>query len=1604
MIYQKKKRSDLMKKMLALLLVFSMVLGILPVFAAAAETGMKQGNTYIVLAPGNYTDNGAWKVETDKETGIKFMIAGLDGNPTPDKPAKIKIVLPKDGTYKIYAISKDFEIAPGSRYYDVKLGDVGTYRLGDHAKAGWFWQSTDPIITDGGEMEFSVIDVKGNYARSAMIVITDDMNFNPGSTSADLEELAKSQYKEGDLTYTPQDQTIGRPDTEIAVKLNGEWMTFDVDPILLNDRTLVPFRAIFEALGCTVSWDDETQTAIGMRNGTKIELPIGKTSVRVGGQKTTLDQPAIVKNDRTLVPLRFVSEALGAQVKWLDDSQTVVITAVIPKESILFTQKSFMDAGTWILEANADGAFNGEAMRGTVPEKAEAKLEDADATDTKPAIAEFSLAQGGTYKVWARSKDFANNQPGDRYFNVGFNDQPMMTHKYGTHGKTGFAWASGGTVELPAGENKLYVYDTSGFYARFDAVFITKDLDYVPSENFESISKVATPYIQSSAGTTEFPAYATEQNTPSESTSIENGKTKVVFYKVPTSNGQVVQNEIYSMHNGEWVKTNSREEELGYIVMQADEASYSSSQDQYGLKANFDSNGKTYGILTSNPFEAGNAVWYVPTDYQVTGDNQVSLTFGANDIGSVKATWSMDDETMPKVSVDFTASKDGYYSIGAWEGGEIEFSDFEYALAPFRVQYKRVPEKATILAETYLFTPMGTITLPENNTYSKDPVTKGVVVEPSWIPLRWVYKGDEKFGIVVNGPDAYRGGLFAPVMGSEESKLSVGASYNMQYRVVSTVASWFDNYMDVTENLFDVTDYRKNYLNSLNDAIFNTRDLMMDDVYGGWDTHDMAHYNMEGRNETSVANSMQALQDYLLTEDEDILTRRAIPTIANALTRKSIHFNRIGDSANHPGGGTYWASLTDPNEIGSPVAGFNTNVVGGMYEMTRGGVPFLHEYGMEKGKQNVTNSYGSIAPFANNISLYKYTGDKAYLEAAIKGADEYLEKKVYAESTVQPDFTSFIYISYYPNLASLMDIYEVTKDKKYLDAAEDVAQWMCTGLWVPGVDGEKKTQPLRVNVIEDIKKEFHYGSETNKTFWWAGDKQFRIGRTEDLNNITANNDIITNAEREVEAWIPSRVGLGVEQASTFGRSSNIVMQSFVGDFMKLSAYTGNDYFATIARNAIIGRFRSYDGYYRNFFETYTQESNYPYDGPDYTGIYWHHIPPYLAMLEDFLINQTFAWSGKNIEFPSLRQQGYAYFNSNQYGYEAGKFYDEEGMWAWLDRGIVDTDNIQIDWMAARKDGTLGLALMNEDAVDITTTVTLGEKVPGGASYSGTANLYDKSGKIGTVEVANGAFTVTVPAKSLQAVTIKIDGVKAPEFSKMDYSLTDAEIGATVSEHTNGRGYALQMSPDCYYAYVYVADMPKNAKGMTMTYSIGGGAKQTLTTDVYPYEFIVKVDDVTKEFNYQVQVTKSDGSKEDYGKGTLMTATLSAQKGIKFEGSVTGVPSNVSDAAKNLKFNPFELKYPIQGSDSNGIRFIVYLKDIPFEVTAGSMVGLPVKGEVVDGDKKVPYETVIVANEMRDADKVVITLAPAGDVTTSAYPNNLPGTTHKFVLTVSPISK
>lgn len=121
---------------------------------------------------------------------------------------------------------------------------------------------------------------------------------------------------------------------EITVFLDGAQLQFDVPPQLINGRTMVPLRVIFEALGASVYWDDATQTVTARKGETVVELSIGAKELYNSGTMYVLDTPACLVEGRTLVPARAVSEAFGMLVGWDDATYAVTIdTPATPAET-----------------------------------------------------------------------------------------------------------------------------------------------------------------------------------------------------------------------------------------------------------------------------------------------------------------------------------------------------------------------------------------------------------------------------------------------------------------------------------------------------------------------------------------------------------------------------------------------------------------------------------------------------------------------------------------------------------------------------------------------------------------------------------------------------------------------------------------------------------------------------------------------------------------------------------------------------------------------------------------------------------------------------------------------------------------------------------------------------------------------------------------------------------------------------------------------------------------------------------------------------------------------------------------------------------------------
>lgn len=127
-------------------------------------------------------------------------------------------------------------------------------------------------------------------------------------------------------------------DGEITVEIDGKTIEFDVNPEIIEGRTMVPLRKIFEEIGALVKWNAETETVSARKNKKTVTLTVGSSDLQIDKGKTDddgnpvtetvkLEVPAQIVSGRTLVPLRAVSESFGLDVLWDDEERKIVITS-----------------------------------------------------------------------------------------------------------------------------------------------------------------------------------------------------------------------------------------------------------------------------------------------------------------------------------------------------------------------------------------------------------------------------------------------------------------------------------------------------------------------------------------------------------------------------------------------------------------------------------------------------------------------------------------------------------------------------------------------------------------------------------------------------------------------------------------------------------------------------------------------------------------------------------------------------------------------------------------------------------------------------------------------------------------------------------------------------------------------------------------------------------------------------------------------------------------------------------------------------------------------------------------------------------------------------
>ncbi|NQU45254.1 hypothetical protein HQ520_18380, partial [bacterium] len=254
--------------------------------------------------------------------------------------------------------------------------------------------------------------------------------------------------------------------------------------------------------------------------------------------------------------------------------------------------------------------------------------------------------------------------------------------------------------------------------------------------------------------------------------------------------------------------------------------------------------------------------------------------------------------------------------------------------------------------------------------------------------------------------------------------------------------------------------------------------------------------------------------------------------------------------------------------------------------------------------------------------------------------------------------------------------------------------------------------------------------------------------------------------------------------------------------------------------------------------------NYPYEGPDLTSVYYHHIPVHFCFTIDYLVAQAQVRSGGKIRFPYSTQKNYAWFDERTYGLRPGEIFGEKGGVLWIEKGVAKPENVMVDWIAARSADRFYLMLMSQAEKAITIQPNLDAQKIGLAA--GEIRLYENDRDVPKIFASLPRKGLTIPAKGM--ITLSMPATP----KEMLPTVPPLQKGHVVTDLESwGKLHTFRIrSPfgkDAIFATL-IADPVDGAKA-TLKANIGGREK-TMEVANFPYEFSIYPVGIDQEVSFE----------------------------------------------------------------------------------------------------------------------------------------------------------
>jgi hypothetical protein len=803
---------------------------------------------------------------------------------------------------------------------------------------------------------------------------------------------------------------------------------------------------------------------------------------------------------------------------------------------------------------------------------------------------------------------------------------------------------------------------------------------------------------------------------------------------------------------------------------------------------------------TANIFNAGESTVITATDSRKVKDT-VFFSFPASP-KFVLTAYLLISGPYPSLHFSIKPLQSGYYSVGYTGAPSVAPEKAAGIWQPLIWQEKRIPDAAYC-------TPAFMATMP--TTFVNDGInTIGLLAASKEIPFQPLPTlTNSRFGVaLLNQQGNLQPQIYAPIPGGYLSKMEPGQVFDFSCYLVTAPKPINETYGQLAKQIFGFRDFRRNDIASLNTALDNIVDYSLSHYAWFIDSLKGCAYSTDVPGAVKNVSSLNPLELALVRDDSLMFEKRAYPLMEFMLSREKFLFAL--DSTQ---------KIQSPSrKMKGPIAPLSELLA--LYEVFGKKNPFYLELAQrEYNNARVRNmDYKEVGKnWINDMWLYKATGDKKYLNAAIAGADKYISQRI---DQLQTGFNDpmqtgyFFWPTFTGRWIEFLELFELTGNARYLQAARTGARNYTMFTWM-------------VPAVPDSLVTVNKGGKA-PMYWYLRSK---------------GHQQMYYPEEKAPAWRLSEIGLTPESSGTATGHRGIFMANYAPWMLRLGYYAKDSFLVQVAKAAIVGRYRNFPGYHINTERTTAYEK---FDFPlhehkeqSVNSFHYNHILPMASMLLDYLVTDAFARSQAQIDFPAAYMEGYAYLQNKMYGAQKGKFYTEKNVQLWMPARLLDISSTELNYIAARRENKLMLAFTNQSAKPVTAKVSID---PSRVRLNNKSKLSFYTGKQNSL-LADSNFTISVPANGLVAVAIE----GAHMQSAFQEKLLDTNFTASKMDYLQlktGKAHAMLLQLGNYQRrlFVYLQEDDNKYRTASLIYTTENGQQQSITDNAYPFEFTVPLKD------------------------------------------------------------------------------------------------------------------------------------------------------------------